>query len=156
MRGGHSLMALVAMAMLSFGVLAVAAGFLPGLTPLTGAELDVMAREKAAEAIESVFTARDTRTILWPQIRNVEGPDGGAGGIFLDGARPLGRPGPDGLVNTADDDPALVEEPLSNFTREVQIRDVNLTLRELRVIIRYRVGGANREYTISTYISSYA
>lgn len=171
---GFSLVeSLVSVGILAFGLLAIAAAFVHGAAQLSGSHLDVLAREKAAEAIESVFTSRDTRTIQWTQIRNVEGPDGGAGGIFIDGARPLWRPGPDGLINTADDDDTLealvapgpdgllgtaddVSQPLAQFTREVVIRDVSLTLRELTVIIRYSVGTVPREYSISTLISSYA
>jgi type II secretory pathway pseudopilin PulG len=171
---GFSLVeSLIAVGILAFGMLAIALAFLQGTMQLSGSQLDVLAREKAAEAIESVFTSRDTRTIQWAQIRNVEGPVGGAGGVFLDGARPLSRPGPDGLVNTADDDQQLeslvmpgpdgllgtpddINQPLSQFTREVAIRDVSLTLRQLTVIIRYRVGNTPREYSISTFISSYA
>ena len=171
---GFSLVeSLVSVAILSFGLLAVAAAFLHGAAQLSGSHLDVLAREKAAEAIESVFTSRDTRTVQWAQIRNVAGEDGTAGGIFRDGPLPLARSGPDGLVNTADD-PAELESliapgpdgllgtaddtnrPLNEFTREVVIRDVSLTLRRLTVIIRYRIGNLSREYTISTLISSYA
>jgi prepilin-type N-terminal cleavage/methylation domain-containing protein len=164
---------LVAVAILGGGMLAIAAAFLQGAVLLKGSELDVLAREKAAEAIESVFTARDTRTVQWTQIRNVEGESGADGGVFLDGALPLTGPGLDGLINTGDDgelaetlvkpgadgllgtDDDDVRE-LSEFTREVIIRDVNQSLRELRVIIRYNIGGTIREYTISTLISSYA
>ena len=52
-------------------------------------------------------------------------------------------PGPDGLLGTADD----TSRPLNEFTREVVIRDVSLTLRQLTVIIRYRIGNMSREYT---------
>lgn len=169
---GFSLVeSLVAVGVLSFGLLAIAAGFLQGAVQLTGSDLDVVAREKAAEAVESVFTARDTRTIQWTQVRNVVGGEGG--GVFIDGPQPLHQPGPDGLINTADDLDALevilrpgpdgqlgteddVQDVLTQFTREVIIRDVSLTLRELEVIIRYTVGGFTRQYEIKTLISSYA
>ncbi len=171
---GFSLVeSLVSLGILSFGLLAMAAAFLQGAVQLSGSHLDVLAREKAAEAIESVFTSRDTRTIQWAQIRNVDGEDGTANGIFRDGPLPLSRPGPDGLINTADDLTQLetlvtpgpdgllgtaddVTRPLSDFTREIVIRDVSLTLRSLTVVIRYRIGRLWREYSISTLISSYA
>ena len=172
-RGFSLTESLVAMGILGAGMLAIAAAFLQGAVQLKGSDLDVLAREKAAEAIESVFTARDTRTVLWGQIRNAEGASGTDGGVFLDGPRSLTRPGPDGLVNTDDDDDAIETlvkpgadgllgtddddiEELIDFTREVRIRDINQSLRELRVTIRYQVGGAMREYAISTLISSYA
>jgi len=164
---------LIAMGILGGGMLAIAAAFLQGTMQLKGSDLDVLAREKAAEAIESVFTARDTRTIQWAQIRNVEGESGVDGGVFLDGALPLTRPGDDGLINTGDDGETAESfvkpgadgllgtgdddvRELSEFTREVIIRDVTQSLRELRVVIRYNVGGMIREYAISTLISSYA
>jgi type II secretory pathway pseudopilin PulG len=171
---GFSLVeSLVSVGVLSFGLLAIAAAFLQGAVQLSGSHLDVLAREKAAEAIESVFTSRDTRTIQWTQIRNVAGQTGTDGGVFIDGPRPLWRPGPDGLLSTADDATELetlvtpgadgllgtaddVSRPLVEFTREVVIRDVSQTLRRLTVIIRYRVGALTREYAISTLISSYA
>jgi type II secretory pathway pseudopilin PulG len=171
---GFSLVeSVVAVGILAVGLLAVAAGFLQGLTQMKGSNFDILAREKAAEAIESVFTARDTRTILWAQIKNVAGASGSDGGIFTDGARALTMPGSDGLVNTGDDSTTIetlvqpggdgllgtaddVSQPLANFTREVEIREVSPTLRQLRVIIRYTVGTDNREFVLATYISSYA
>ncbi len=172
-RGFSLIESLIAVGVLAFGMLAVAAGFTQGLALMSGSNLDILAREKAAEAIESVFTARDTRTITWSQIRNVEGETGSDGGIFLDGAQPLTVAGDDGLVNT-DDDGAVeslmlpgrdgllgtdddIPQLLNNFTREIEIRaTAKSTLRRLRVVIRYQVGGETREYSITTYISSYA
>ena len=58
----------------------------------------LIAREKAREAIESVHAARDTGEFAWTTILNVAD-----GGVFLNGAQPVRRPGIDGLVNTADD-----------------------------------------------------
>ncbi len=171
---GFSLVeSVVAVGILGVGLLAVAAGFLQGLSQIKGSNFDILAREKAAEAIESVFTARDTRTILWAQIKNIEGESGTDGGIFADGGQPMHTAGVDGLVNTADDSETIesivqpgtdgllgtaddVVQPLANFTREVEIREVSPTLRELRVIIRYTVGSDNREFVLATYISSYA
>ena len=60
--------------------------------------------QKAAQAIEAVFGARDSHKVTWAQIRNVNGASGSDGGIFLDGPQPLPQAGPDGLVNTGDDD----------------------------------------------------
>jgi prepilin-type N-terminal cleavage/methylation domain-containing protein len=172
-RGFSLTESLIAIGILSGGMLAIAAGFLQGTMQLTGSDLDIVAREKAAEAVESVFTARDTRTVQWVQIRNVDPPEGTGGGVFFDGPQPLRRPGSDGLVNTADDPDELesitrpgqdgllgteddVVQELEQFTREVIIRDVNTTLRELQVVISYNVGGVVRRYEIRTLISSYA
>lgn len=172
-RGFSLIESLIAVSVLAYGMLAIAAAFAGGLQQMSGSNFDFLAREKAAEAIESVFTARDTKTITWNEIRNVLGETGNDGGVFFDGEQPLTLSGEDGLVNT-DDDGEQIEAvtlpgpdgnlgtgddeitPLNNFTREIEILELGDTLRQLRVIIRYVVGPQTREYIIVTYISSYA
>jgi hypothetical protein len=122
-----------------------------------------------------VFSARDSHKLTWAQIRNVNGASGSDGGVFLDGPQALKVPGLDGLVNTADDgavetiilpgkdqtlgtsdDQTIV---LSQFTREIQIRDVpneNGQLRSITVIITYQNGPTKRTYTLQSFISSYS
>jgi prepilin-type N-terminal cleavage/methylation domain-containing protein len=168
---GFSLIeALVAMLVLSVGLMGLAQAFYMGMSHLSTSSANLVAREKAREAVESVHTARDTRTITWAQVRNVAN-----GGVFLDGAQPLLQPGNDGLVNTADDgaveslrDPgadgvlgSADDEftPLTNFRRQVQILElnpVNAELREVVVTITYSVGPQQRTYTLRTYISSFS
>jgi type II secretory pathway pseudopilin PulG len=161
-----------AMGILATALLSLAAVFALGLNHLAGSTASLIAREKAREAVESVHTARDTRVITWAQIHNVD-----RGGVFLVGPQPLRTPGPDGLVNTADDgelESALdagadnilgtaddVRMPLAGYTRQIEIRDivnsegtVNANLRELRVTIGYQVAGTRRTYVLTTYISS--
>jgi prepilin-type N-terminal cleavage/methylation domain-containing protein len=163
---------MVAMLILAMGLMTLAQIFAVGVAQLAASGPDIIAREKASDAIESVFTARDTRTITWAQIRNVAGASGNDNGVFLDGERPLRTAGNDGLLNTADDgavesvtlpgpdnqlgtaDDQIV--PLSNFTREIEVRDVGPNLRRVRVIIRYLAGSGHREYQLETYISSFA
>lgn len=172
-RGFSLIESLIATTILAVGLLTMAAAFATGMRQMTGSNFDFIAREKAAEAIESVFTARDTKTVTWTEIRNVEGESGADGGVFLDGAQSLTQMGADGLVNTEDDGEVLESIPqpgpdgmlgngddtaleLSTFTREIEIRDLGPTLRQMRVIVRYIVGAETREYIIVTYISSYA
>lgn len=163
---------LVAMGILSIGLLSLAGVFTLGLRHMQTSSPGLIAREKAREAIESVHTARDTRVITWAQIRNQA-----QGGIFADGEQDMLRAGLDGLVNTNDDDG--VEEvvdpgydnilgtgddkrtPLSTFRRTITINNlldaqgnVNPSLRELVVTISYQVGNTTRQYTLTTYISS--
>ena len=156
-QAGFTLMeTLVAMGVTVFGLLALAQVFAVGMTHLSYTGASITAREKAREAIESVHTARDTRTITWAGIRNVS-----AGGVFRNADQALLVPGPDGLVNTADDGPAMealtlpgpdhqlgtgddVRLPLDGYFRRVEIQDIagSVTLRQLRVIIRYPAGAA--------------
>jgi type II secretory pathway pseudopilin PulG len=170
---GFSLLeTVVAMGVLATALLSLAAVFALGLNHMAGSSASLLAREKAREAVESVHTARDTRVITWAQIANAD-----RGGVFLVGAQPLRTPGPDGLVNTADD--GNVEEilgvgpdnllgtgddtrtPLAGFTRQIEIRDLfdtngalNANLRELRVTIGFDVAGSRRTYVLTTYVSS--
>jgi hypothetical protein len=141
---------------------------------MAGSTPGVIAREKAREAVESVHTARDTGKAPWDRIRNVPAP-----GVFLVGPQSLYAPGVDGLANTADDAAAGLEKlpgpdnimgtiddvPLADYTREIQITDlymdgsttvVNPNLRQIRVIIKYKVAGFWRTYTLTTYVSSFS
>jgi prepilin-type N-terminal cleavage/methylation domain-containing protein len=165
---------MVAMAIVVVALMALAQAFVVGMAHMNSSTYDVIAREKAREAVESVHTARDTRTIGWAQIRNVSG-----GGVFLDGPQSLrGVPGNegDGLVNTTDDaglpmqfivtpgpdqvlgTPDDLNQLLTNFTREIEIRDIagSATLRQLRVIMRYSVGNRQLTYVVTTFVSSFS
>jgi prepilin-type N-terminal cleavage/methylation domain-containing protein len=171
---------MIAMAILATGLLSLAGVFIMGLSQLSAGSASLIAREKAREAVESVHTARDTKTIAWCQIRNYGTPTGcanGAEGAFLTGALQLKTAGADGLVNTNDDGAVEVADgpgadnvlgttddthtPLINYTRQVEIVDitmangqVNPNLRLLRVTVGYTVGKTNRTYTLTTYISA--
>ena len=166
--GGFSLIETIfALGIMAFGLLTLAAVFSYGMVNLRTGNSLLIAKEKAAEAIESVFMSRDTRVIGWSQVRNQA-----YGGIFLDGPQPMNVPGADGIVNTDDDGAIeqvvlpgaddLIGTPddeviqLTNYTREITIIDVGVNLREIRVTISYPYGGAYGEYTLMTYISSFA
>ena len=71
----------VGMLLLMIGSLALAGGVAAGARRLTGSQDQLLASQRAAEAAESVFKARDNRTITWAQVRNVVGL-GADGGIF--------------------------------------------------------------------------
>ncbi len=164
--------ALVAMTVLSVGLLGIAQAFYLGMRHMSTSSAGLIAREKAREAIESVHTARDTLVITWSQIRNVSN-----GGVFVDGAQPLYAAGADGLVGTADDAAAGLEvirdpgpdgilgtaddivTPLSGFTRQIAITEmdpVNPDLRQLTVTITYKVGTQQGTYVLRTYISAFS
>jgi prepilin-type N-terminal cleavage/methylation domain-containing protein len=172
-QSGFSLIeTIVAMGILATGLLGLAGVFTLGMAHMATSSANLVAREKAREAVESVHTARDTRTITWAQINNVAN-----GGVFLDGAQSLKNPGADGLVNTADD--GAIEEqrlpgpdgilgnsddihiPMTNYTRAIAITPVldqnsvvNPNLRQIQVTIVYNVGPVTRKYVLTTYISS--
>jgi prepilin-type N-terminal cleavage/methylation domain-containing protein len=163
---------LIATVLLSVGALALAGAVAQSARQLAGSQDQLIASQRASEAAESVFKARDTRVLTWAQIRNVQGFSGADNGVFLDGARPVRDPGPDGLVNTADDGAAVqVVRPgpdgllgtaddenvaLFGFTREIEIRDLGPSLRQLRIIVTYRSAQGPTQFILTTFISAYA
>jgi hypothetical protein len=162
----------IALGVLTTGVLGAAAVLATGMQNLSSSPMDVVTTQKAAEAMEAVFSARQSGKLTWAQLNNVSG-----GGIFLDGAQPLYRPGLDGLVNTADDAAAGIETvrlpgpdrtlgnaddqviTLGAYTRQILISDVTGELGQLRsivVTIKYTNGPTTRKYTLTTYMSAYS
>lgn len=148
---------LVAIGLLTAGLLPLVALFTMGVQRITASTPMLMAREKAREAIESVHAARDTGTASWASIQNVT-----AGGRFLNGHQAIKHPGNDGLVNTSDD--GAIELPVAEYTREIAITPLisevtgvtDPNLRQVRVTVRYKVYGAWRDYVMITYVSSYS
>lgn len=160
--------------MIALGVLATVQVMAFSMSMSSDAGDDRLARQKAADAIESVFTASDTGTVPWARILNIAGESGADGGVFRDGAQPLTIGGADGLVNTVDDGPVEtvmqpgpdgqlgngddVPRPLTSFQRQIEITAVpgNPNLRKLKVTITYRAEQRTRTFVIDTLISSFA
>ena len=155
-QSGFSLVdTLFGMVILGGGLLALAVAFSQGMIYMSTSHYQEIAKEKASEAVETVTSARDTLVIAWAQIRNVS-----SGGVFLDGPQPLRVPGPDGLVNTADDGAVECETlpgpdgilgtaddivlPLNDFTRQIKITDLAPNLRQILVTVTYKIGSVTR------------
>ncbi len=142
---------MIAIVVMSVGLLAVVASIATAVSSTQSAQEDLVARHKALEALESIYTARNSQQVAFTSINNV-----GNGGIFLSGAQPLLCAGPDGLVGTSDDVPCTtsggvtcpnggaecwvlpgpdgilgtvddVTMSLSNFTRSITISQVLLS-----------------------------
>ncbi|HEX5433196.1 MAG TPA: hypothetical protein VFY05_03075 [Candidatus Angelobacter sp.] len=172
---------MVAAVVLAAGLLSVFSLFAYSLSTLQTSQEDLIARQKAKEGMESVFSARDSSQITFDQINNQAN-----GGIFLDdfsliydppGADGIANtaddatsgssqidaivlPGPDGILGTADD----VREPLTNFQRRITISPVlisgtgkvNSNLRLVTVTVKYTVPQfGNRQYQVSAYVSKF-
>jgi len=139
---------MIAMMVLTVGILALAAMLGSGLAYMTTSQYDYIAQQKAAETVESVFEARDIGQATWSTICNV-GSAVCSSGVFLVGSNPLCGAGADGIIGTADDyngtscgggtlaapDAILmpnaagtlnppVSQPLSTFTRKIVISTV--------------------------------
>jgi prepilin-type N-terminal cleavage/methylation domain-containing protein len=176
-RGFTLVEVLVAMLILTAGLLSLLGVITLGVTTVAASSPMLIAREKAREAVESVHTARDTGELAWSRINNVA-----SGGVFLAGMQPIKLPGADGLVNTSDDgaieeirapgadgilgntDDVITRLQSNLFEREIAITTlnqdgttaINPNLRRITVNVRYRVLGGWRTYTLTTYISNYS
>lgn len=167
-QAGFSLVEVIfAIGVLTVGALGLAGVFAQGMQKTISSPGELLATQKAAEAIESVFSARDSHRITWAQLTNVS-----RGGIFVDGAQPLTTDGADGVVGTADDGPVeSVVLPgvdqrlgtaddktvtLSGFTRKIVLTDVSTDLRSITVTITYKSGATTRSYTLTALISTFA
>jgi prepilin-type N-terminal cleavage/methylation domain-containing protein len=172
-KGFTLLETVIAMAVLSFGILALASFFTQGMQASYRSQIQFIAQEKAQEALETIFTARDTQMLSFAQINNVS-----AGGVFLDGPQPLLAPGPDGLVGTADDDAAnpdaivvgpgpdnvlgTADDTTINLnpwmTRTILIQPVQNenNLNQITITVNYNYEGQAGQFQLVCYISSYS
>jgi prepilin-type N-terminal cleavage/methylation domain-containing protein len=99
-RGFSLIEVMIAVVVMTVGLVAVMATFATAIAATQSAEEDLVARQKALEAMESIYTARNSQQIPFTSINNIA-----SGGIFKSGAQPLLCAGPDGLAGTADDVP---------------------------------------------------
>lgn len=169
-QGGFTLIeTMIAVAIMTIGIVTLLAAFGTAVAATQNAEANLIARQKALQAMESIYTARNTQQITFSQIANIS-----SGGIFTNAATQLLAAGPDGLVNTADDlsfpasgpcpaGPECVVMPgpdgilgnaddtamsLGNFTRQIQINSVleadgvtiDPNLKQIVVTVTYSTG----------------
>ena len=96
---GFSLLeVLIAIVVMTIGLLAVMASFATAISATASAQEDLIARHKALDAMESIYTARNSQQLPFSSINNIA-----SGGVFRSGPQQLLCAGPDGLVGTADD-----------------------------------------------------
>ena len=172
-RGFTLLECMVALVILSFGILSLVSVFTQGLKNSYQAQIQFIAQQKAREAMETIFTARDTKVLTWVQIANVS-----QGGVFKDGPHALCDPGPDGLFGTSDDNCGIPDVvvtgpgpdkifgtgddqtlPLNPWmTRTITFTpDPNVVnLNRITVTINWKYEGKAGSISISSVISNYS
>ena len=169
-RGMSLIETMIAMLVLTVGAIGMASVFLYGMQSATSSPNELVATQKAAEAIESVFAARDAHTITWAQLRNTSN-----GGSFLVGELQLKTAGNDGIIPTGDTGEVVETvvmpgvdqqlgtaddktETLSGFTRQIAIADVTgaTDLRVITVTVKYPAGAIKLTYSITAYISAFS
>lgn len=176
-RGFTLIEVLISMLVVTIGLVSLLAVFATAMAATQDAQEDMMAKQLASEAMESVFTARDSSQITWAQINNVSN-----GGIFVDGPTPINFAGADGIVGTADDALAgakILTLPgpdgivgtsddkqlgLSNFSRTMLISPVINggvaagDLRTITITVTYitpQFKAVQKNYILSGFISQY-
>lgn len=164
---------MIAMVVLAFGVLSLVSVFTQGLRASYQNQIQYIAQQKAQEALETIFTARDTKLLTWAQIANVS-----KGGVFKDGPQPLCSSGPDGLFGTNDDltgtPDVIVTGPgpdgVFGSTDDVIINlnpwmkrtivivpDPNTpNLNKVTITISWTSQGQSSQYVLVSYISNYS
>src|ERR1019366_6569390 len=105
---GFSLLeVLISMVVLTVGLVSLLGVFGLAMASTQTSQQDMIAKQLANEAYESIVTARNTSQLSWDDIQNVGSPcSSGVGtcGIFLAGTNlPIYNSGVDGIFGTADD-----------------------------------------------------
>lgn len=91
---------MIAIVVMTVGLLALMASFATAIAATASAQEDLIARHKALDAMESIYTARNSQQIPFASVNNTTASPPG---IFVPGPQPLLCAGPDGLVGTSDD-----------------------------------------------------
>lgn len=181
-QSGFSLLEVViAGAVLTVGLLAVLGLFGVALGATQSSQMDEIAHARATQALESIYTARQTNQLAWDSINNVGTMTGNVNGIFNVGMLTLGDPGPDGLDGTVDDitpaAPIILPGPdgklgtsddktvsLASFQRQIQITPALdpttgaqiPSLRQVVVTVQYPgARGIPRTYKVQALVSQY-
>ena len=172
---------LVSMTVLTVGLVSLLGVFGLAMASTQTSGQDMIAKQLANEAYDSIVTAHNTTQIDWDDIQNVLStscPISGAAtcGIFLTGPQQIYNAGADGIYGTADDaasgqrqylhDPGpdgIYGTPddvyiyLTGYQRTITITNVNETLRNVTITIQYAVTQAQlpKTYTLTSYVSEF-
>ena len=161
---------------LTVALLAVAMAMGQGIAATYTTQEQLIAKQKAQEALESVIMARNTQEIGFAQIQSTAN-----GGIFLSGYQPIESMGVDGIPNTADDAGPLesitypgpdgilgnsddVTVSLTGYKRQITISTITLPndtsvdpdIRQVDVDVQYVVRGVTKSVRVSTLVSRYS
>jgi hypothetical protein len=184
-KGFSYLDVLVGLMILMVGVLALCAAVTSAVVRSRESEQQLIAKQLASSALESIFSARDIRfddTDGWDAVGNL-GSNPVAGtprGVFLTGLRPIRvLAGKDGVVGTVDDacdagGPCVVggvsnlSAVIQGFRRQITITDIEdperpsppngiwpIAFRRIDITISYNAGRAIREEKVSSIITKY-
>ena len=92
---------LISMFVLTVGLVSMLGVFATAMAATQSAQQDMMAKQLAQQAMETIYTARETANLTWDQIQNVGGA--GSPGIFRTGLQAIKQPGTDGIYGSIND-----------------------------------------------------
>jgi type II secretory pathway pseudopilin PulG len=156
---------IIAVVMLTVGVIGLLAAFAASVATLNQSREDSIARQEAQQFIEGIYAARNSASLNFNNFQNVSQDP--ANGLFKDGMQPANQAGPDGLMNTADDLADLETGPNGKplpLQRKIEFTPfflpgpppvVDPNMRQIAITIQYGNGSQKRTYQEVTYISSY-
>jgi prepilin-type N-terminal cleavage/methylation domain-containing protein len=173
---GFSLIeAMFAIVILSVGLCALMALFATAVFAVQSAQQDQVAKQKAREAMEAVYSSRNDTAITFDDIQNVKD-----GGIFKDGFGDLYLSGPNGIPGTGQDtttlDRVILPGPdgklgtsddqvisLANYERQILITPIfnsdgslNGNMRKIAVTVRFKSTTRDPNgYTVTGFISRF-
>jgi|ERR1051325_502721 prepilin-type N-terminal cleavage/methylation domain-containing protein len=173
-RGFSLIEVLISTFVITIGLVSLLGAFAMAMATTQTAKQDMIAKQLAQEAMESVVTARETANVTWNQIQNVGGA--GSPGVFVTNLQPINKCGIDGIIGTADDAGAGAETvqgtgpdgivgtaddpaptPLTDFQRSITITNTGSgDLRNITITVQYRTPqNPVRTYVLSGMISQY-
>ncbi|SRR5713101_3725398 len=160
---------LISMVILVIGLLSILALFAKGLSATQYAQQDMIAKQKAREQLEAIYSARNDGRITWANITNT--PLAAPAIYFPAGFQPLYRmtdsstdlvgsnnnSGIPDFIVTHDVNGNFQKVNLLNYTRQVNIQLVDPTnpnLKQVTVTVRVMTPGVgSRDYTVIGYVS---
>ncbi len=165
------------MAIMTIGLVSLLGVFGIAMASTQDSQQDMIAKQLANEALESIVTARNTSQKQWSDIQNVAD-----GGIFLPGYQPLYDAGADGIMGTVDDAAAGYQKihepgpdgiygtsddillPMSNYQRKIEIQPVTdangnvvSSLRAINISVQYNTPRVQmtKTYLLTSFISQF-
>jgi type II secretory pathway pseudopilin PulG len=163
---------IVAIVILTFGVLALLSGITSAIVLSRGQQQQVTAKHLATSTMESIMSVKETdpNRMGWDKVGNIGSNlvNGVPQGIFVTGFNQItDGAGPDEVLGTADDNGNVIQ----GFQRRIVITDQcdvdrpspncpipgtwPIKIRTVQVTVRYFINALPRDETVSTVLSDY-
>lgn len=165
-RGFSLIEMMIATVVTSVGLIAMIGLFARSLAIMQYAQEGIIAKQKAREALEGVYAARDDSSLSFTQIDNFAN-----GGIFKDGFVQMMLNTNTGISGTTSDsttpDSVVLDGqtiPLVNYRRQILFSPLpavggggnDPNIKQVAVTVRvYSPGGRTRDYTVTGYVSKF-